>query len=77
MPQRYVSKELTHFAGRGLSTEEKYQLLVKILNTGKLIPRWPDEEKPELDVRPSAQDFRENFVAYAVCFCDIELMTAK
>ncbi|WP_346354994.1 abortive infection system antitoxin AbiGi family protein [Azotosporobacter soli] len=42
--QRYISKELTHFVGRGLPTEEdKYNLLVKIIRGGWLT--YPPHDK--------------------------------
>jgi hypothetical protein len=83
---RYVSNELTHFVGRRLKEEERFQLLVKILRTGWLRPSHREEfgagfilmadtRKPlssmaETRKRPSS-DESEAVRATAVCFCDI------
>jgi len=32
--QRYISRELTHFVGRGLPLEEQYGTFIKILSSG-------------------------------------------
>ena len=83
--QRYVSEELTHFVGRGLSEEEQYSVLVdKILKTGWLLA-YPSvfsvSEAEELLARKSgvvyspqpsipSEDMMEHLV---VCFCDIPI----
>lgn len=82
--QRYVSEELTHFVGRGLSEKEQYSVLVdKILKTGWLLAfpsAFSVSEAEELFVagkpgvvyspQPSvpSQDMMDHLV---VCFCDI------
>ncbi len=77
MLQRYVSKELTHFVGRGRDPAEQYHLLVEILRSGKLMPKLPFDADQlgtrGLYVRRGDQPFQDVYTAYAVCFCDIPL----
>lgn len=66
--QRYVSSELTHFVGRALPTdEERYSLLVEILNGGTL-----GLEPGGVTINVS-KPFSANtmFNPHVVCFCDI------
>ncbi len=78
--QAYVSRELTHFLGRSLgSDEERFQLLLKVLKSGEL--RWgPGDEHIETQgfgshaiVANPAFFNRESdlYQIRVVCFCDI------
>jgi len=71
--QRYVSKELTHFIGRGQSEEDQYTLLVEILRSGWLThpPHNPDISG-NLQVNTSAL-LAEMYNAQVVCFADIPI----
>ena len=81
--QRYVSKELTHFVGKGLSGEEQYSILVNnIIQSGWLKTAY-DVAQPEESVveaveagvlgwsmdpsSPAGEMYRPR----AVSFCDI------
>lgn len=71
--QRYVSDELTHFVGRGLRAPEQYDLLVRILRTGRLAPHPHDPDLAgdlavDLDAAPSSN---RAYDPLAVCLCDI------
>jgi Putative abortive phage resistance protein AbiGi, antitoxin len=83
--QSYVSKELTHFVGRRLHEErrydEQYELLIRILKDGwlladpenrnKLYP-WPTENAFVLNIESVTEDvYQPVFKPHAVCFCDI------
>jgi hypothetical protein len=82
--QRYVSEELTHFVGQGLSEEEQYSVLVdKILKTGWLLTdpsTYPVSEAVEMLVskelvygsHPSAPS-EDLMYHQVVCFCDIPI----
>ena len=76
MDQRYISKELTHFVGRGLSdADEQYALMTRILRAGWLT------HSPHFETDVQVIDF--DFTAKAssnslinpgvICFCDIPL----
>lgn len=71
--QRYISKELTHFVGRGLSEEEQYQVLVNIITSG-----WLTHSPHMLDITPHLEvttrgriSLNEMYKPTVVCFCDI------
>src|SRR5437660_1221225 len=75
--QRYISKELTHFAGAFAKpdTEKQYKILLKILREGCLRHRFdvPDLESParvEFNGSESFSD-RKMITFDGVCFCDI------
>ncbi len=71
--QNYVSKELTHFVGRGLSEKKQYDLFVKIIKSGILKTKdWPENiiASQEMNMEKNISD-NELYVAYMVCFCDI------
>ena len=72
--QRYVSKELTHFVGRGKPAEEQYQLFLKILRTGELLsdPARPPGG-PAVRWTTVNASFSERLMYHfpGVCFCDI------
>ena len=77
--QRYVSPELTHFVGKGLSEDDQYSLLVNdILKAGWLMHPPIDWRSPN-DVLKSQQlvsgspprEETEAVYAQVVCFCDI------
>jgi hypothetical protein len=72
--QRYVSKELTHFVGRGKPADEQYRLLLKILRTGELLSdpsRAPGS--PWVRWTTINASFSERLMYHfpGVCFCDI------
>ncbi len=74
--QRYVSKELTHFVGRGLETDdERYSLLIRIMRDGHLGRN--DADHPNgggftLSVDGGKDPLtNEMYHLPMVCFCDI------
>jgi hypothetical protein len=77
--QRYVSNELTHFAGRGRPEEEQYQTLLAILRSGEL--RAAGSGTPGTSATAGSSSLsthplgkltdHEMFMADVVCFCDI------
>jgi hypothetical protein len=79
--QRYVSPELTHFVGKGLSEDQQYELLVSdILNEGWLMHPPIDGRQPNEVLRGSplvggshTPDVDDTEAAYwqGICFCDI------
>lgn len=77
--QQYISKELTHFAGKDLmpNQDQQYQLLLKILKEGQLLPPGypadgpPDRKQTHLDPFNIAEDPNHMINASMVCFCDI------
>lgn len=85
--QRYVSAELTHFVGRGMSEEEQYELFIQILKSGwlKCDPRnhyGMDAEEGEgasgylLNMDHSLETgdvYQPAYQPLVVCFCDIPL----
>jgi hypothetical protein len=79
--QRYVSKELSHFAGQAKPESEQYETLLKILRSGPLLAQnavpsavMADGRPPppglELLINPD-EPVGEKFKGNAVCFCDI------
>lgn len=74
--QRYISKELTHFVGRGLAhKDEQYSLLVGILTSGWLThPPHNPLVSGNLSVKTNARiSVNEMYSPEVVCFCDIPL----
>ena len=79
MLQRYISKELTHFIGRGLRSEEnfeqkQYLLLKKILEEGLLKGvRTPEKGLAMTSfIDPEEHFATGNMIqTWGVCFCDI------
>jgi hypothetical protein len=72
--QRYVSKELTHFVGRGrASPEEQYEVLVEILRSGWLThPPHNPCISGNLEINPEGRfTAGEMYNPQVVCFCDI------
>jgi hypothetical protein len=71
--QRYVSRELSHFVGRGKTEEEQYRLLLQILQTSWLTYAPHDPTRPRtanLDLSRSIST--DEVINYqVVCFCDI------
>ena len=71
----YVSRELTHFVGRGRKPDDQYNLLVTILRGGSLIP--PPQKPGKADggnLRVSTRKRISSNQLYqpnVVCFCDI------
>jgi len=72
--QRYVSKELSHFVGRGLnSPDERFALLLSILRAGCLThPPHSLNVSGNLTINPSASlSSNEMYTPQVICFCDI------
>jgi len=74
--QRYVSKELSHFVGRGLShADDQFALLLHILRTGWLThPPHRSNVSGNLSVNPMARlSSNEMCAPQILCFCDIPI----
>jgi hypothetical protein len=71
--QRYISKELIHFVGRGLEEDEQYRLLIRIIQSGWLThPPHSPNISGNLTVNPNAKISKnEMYSPQAICFCDI------
>jgi hypothetical protein len=73
--QKYVSDELTHFVGRGLSTrEEQFRLLIEIVRTGSLRASYRVEFGAGCTMRVDPRKpltSNESVRAVALCFCDV------
>jgi Putative abortive phage resistance protein AbiGi, antitoxin len=80
--QRYVSPELTHFVGKGLSEDQQYSLLVNdILKEGWLMYSSPIDDRQPTEVlkgnplvggtRTPDVDDTEAAYSQRICFCDI------
>src|SRR5215217_2804320 len=78
--QRYVSKELTHFVGRGLSEEGQYSILVDSILRGGWLRHSPNttQEPAEILERGGVSLTIDRFAPLSevygpqvVCFCDI------
>jgi Putative abortive phage resistance protein AbiGi, antitoxin len=75
--QRYVSRELTHFVGRKSKDDEaRYNLLKRILSSGKLEPRhrgsilFPDTYSVDMS-NTAKLSTNKVYETETVCFCDI------
>jgi len=71
--QRYISSELTHFVGRGLTEKKQYEILVKILSEG-FLSHAPHVRSlgGNLNVNFNASFSKnEMYNPEMVCFCDI------
>ena len=76
LSQRYVSDELTHFVERGLTWDEQYSLLAKIIRSGILKPSADANNKLSAmavkhQVIPKPLSSNESYYPWCVCFCDI------
>ncbi len=71
--QRYVSNELTHFVGRGLTESEQFDLLLRILRAGWLThPPHDIKQRYRMGRKPHANvSDNEMYAPGVVCFCDI------
>ncbi len=70
----YVSRELTHFVGRGREPRDQYRLLVEILHCGWLThpPHDPGRTGGGLRVSPRRRiSDGQLYQTEVVCFCDI------
>jgi len=69
----YVSRDLTHFVGRGKPEEEQYELLLKIVRSGWLThPPHKPTPGSSLTVNPNVKlSDNEMYTPRMVCFCDI------
>lgn len=70
--QRYVSKELTHFVGRHKPEEERFNLLVTIIKSGRILPLGSDPDV-KVKLNPSKNGLEEMVVPQMVCFADIPI----
>ena len=75
MEKEYISNTLSHFVGRSLnSDEDRYNLLIKIINDGQLLAnvKNPDNLKYSVNNTYLSDINGELFTEYCcVCFCDI------
>jgi hypothetical protein len=71
--QNYIATELTHFVGRGMPIDSQYDLLVRILRTGRLsAPPHDPRFEGNLTVNSSASlGSNEMYSPQMICFCDI------
>ncbi|MGF7142370.1 hypothetical protein HNQ56_000788 [Anaerotaenia torta] len=71
----YISNKLIHFVGRSLPTDkDKFELLIKIIKSGKLFANMQDPDKPvvSMSANYSGERAGELFERIdCVCFCDI------
>jgi len=76
--QRYISSELTHFAGvHEKDKNSQYQILTKILKDGRLRPKqWPPKVQRNLaqGVKLSSNKL---YLSDVVCFCDIPVQDLR
>lgn len=75
LSQRYVSKELLHFVGRGLEQDQQFQLLLKIVSEGWIThPPHNPNISGNLRVNTSAKiSNNEMYAPEIVCFSDIPI----
>lgn len=79
LEQRYISRELTHFVGRKLETDEdRYQLLIQVIKEGWLTHHPHDNPSalPKVTFKAGLLNSFKNNDLYnpdMVCFCDIPL----
>jgi hypothetical protein len=74
LEQRYVSKDLTHFAGGGKGTKvQRYRVLLEIVRSGKL------KSLRRFGITEFNKKFsqRKMYSFPGVCFCDIPLADLK
>ncbi len=73
--QRYISKELTHFIGRGMVEKEQFNLLIKIIK-GNWIMHYPHDPNVSgnLNINTST-NFSDNemYNPQMTCFADIPI----
>jgi hypothetical protein len=71
--QRYISKELVHFVGRGMSSDDQFELLLKIINEGWIThPPHNPNISGNLSVNPNAAISKNEMYAPEItCFVDI------
>lgn len=71
---QYVSRDLTHFVGRGLPRNEQYRCLVEILSTGWLThpPHTQQPSGGDLRLRRGGRVSQNTlYCPEIICFCDI------
>jgi hypothetical protein len=73
LTQRYISKELIHFVGRGMNSDDQFDLLLKIMNEGWIThPPHNPNISGNLSVNASAAISKNEMYAPEVtCFVDI------
>ncbi len=71
--QRYISKDLVHFVGRGLKEDEQYKLLIHIIQSGWLThPPHNPNISGNLSVKANAKlSNNDMYLPQMICFCDI------
>ncbi|MGA2780437.1 MAG: abortive infection system antitoxin AbiGi family protein [Smithella sp.] len=75
LTQRYISKELVHFVGRGMNEDQQFELLLKILNECWIThaPHNPNISG-NLTVNPNAAiSENEMYAPQITCFTDIPI----
>lgn len=70
--QRYVSKELTHFVGRHKPEEERFQLLIEIIQSGEILPPV-SESFSKVTLYPQESSLEAMISPAMVCFADIPI----
>jgi hypothetical protein len=75
LTQRYISKELLHFVGRGMKTDEQFNLFVKIFSEGWIThPPHNPHISGNLQVNSGASiSNNEMYSPEITCFADIPL----
>lgn len=72
--QRYISKELTHFVGKGKDETEQFNILAKIISSGRLKPHAnyvPPNGRISMPMLIRNISKNELYLPSIVCFCDI------
>lgn len=77
--QRYISKELFHFVGRGFEQDHQFQLLLKILGEGWIThPPHNPNISGNLHINTSTQiGNNEMYTPEIVCFSDIPIQDIR
>ncbi|MBC8484459.1 MAG: hypothetical protein H8D45_00245 [Bacteroidetes bacterium] len=81
--QGYISKQLTHFAGRHCANlEAQYKLFLSILKSGRLSNSEENAKKPEgiseIEINYNAKISQDKmYIPQMVCFCDIPFKELK
>ncbi|RLL46912.1 hypothetical protein D8M04_06865 [Oceanobacillus piezotolerans] len=68
--QRYVSRELTHFVGRHLLESERFDLLIEIIKSGRLLHKHQEEP---IQINIDAEGLEEIVNPAITCFADIPI----
>lgn len=73
LTQRYISKELLHFVGRGINVDDQFNLFLKILSKGWILhPPHNPNQSGNLTVNPNTLISKNEMYAPEItCFADI------